>query len=168
MLKANDASGEVLARLVNYAGQETGASSLGIFQNRLGGRVAVAGYFPWSFLHNLSKTAQMKSLMRWLSHDRLPAYVASFHKANVWVRPFENGKRSVVVLNASFDPAEGLDVALNTSFVVARVYNMRGQEEAAIRAGAADGPYRHFVLPPIEPWSMRLLVCEAPAKVAER
>ena len=69
---------------------------------------------PWSFLHNLSKSSQMKSVMRWLSRDRLPAYVASFHKANVWVRPAADGSLCVAVVNSSFDPAKELTVALRT------------------------------------------------------
>ena len=56
-----------------------------------GGRVCVSGYFPWTFLHSLSKASEMKSVMRWLSRDRLPAYVASYHKVNLWARQPSEG-----------------------------------------------------------------------------
>ena len=75
VLKLADAKAQTLARLVDYGGQEKAATSMAVFENRLGGRIAVCGYYPWSFLHNLSKSTQMKSVMRWLSRDRLPAYV---------------------------------------------------------------------------------------------
>ena len=85
-LKLVDPEAQTLARLVDYVGQEKAASSMAVFENRLGGRIAVCRLLPWTFLHSLSKSAQMKSVMRWLSHDRLPAYVASFHKVNLWAR----------------------------------------------------------------------------------
>ena len=85
-------------------------ATMGVFENRLGGRVCVAGYFPWTFLHSLSKSAQMKSVMRWLSRDRLPAYVASFHKINLWVRDPGGPGIALALTNSCLDPAR--DVAL--------------------------------------------------------
>jgi hypothetical protein len=157
-LRLADPAAQSLARLVDYSGREKAASSLAVFENRLGGRVAVSGYFAWSFLHSLSKTAQMKSVMRWLSHDRLSAYVASFHKANVWVREARPGELAVALINSSFDPASSMDVALLTTFESARMFDMKGNQQT-IRAARSDGPYRHFVLPIVDPWTMRLLIC---------
>ena len=99
----------------------------------------------------------MKSVMRWLSRDRLPAYVASFHKANVWARPSAEGSLCVSVVNSSFDPAKELAVALRTDREKIRLFDMQGRE-STVTASRSDGPYRHFTLPTIEPWSMRLLV----------
>jgi hypothetical protein len=152
-----DPGARSLARLVDYAGREKAASCQAVFENRLGGRVAVSGYFPWSFLHSLSKTAQMKSLMRWLSRERLPAYVASFHKANVWVREPRAGELAVAVINSSLDPALDLDLAVLTPRESARLFDMMGTQQT-VRTVRSDGPYQHFVLPTVEPWTMRLLV----------
>jgi hypothetical protein len=157
VLRPSDPQAQTLARLVDYVGQEKSAMSMAVFENRAGGRIAVCGYYPWSFLHNLSKSSQMKSVMRWLSRDQLPAYVASFHKANVWARPTADGHLSVAVVNSSFDPAVELVVVLRTDCEKIRVFDMQGRENS-IAADRSDGPYRHFTLPPIEPWSMRLLV----------
>ncbi len=157
LLRLHDSQAQTLARLVDYAGQEQAATSMAVFENRAGGRIAVCGYYPWSFLHNLSKSSQMKSVMRWLSRDRLPAYVASFHKANVWVRPSADGSLCVSVVNSSFDPAKELTVALRTDCNKIRVFDMQGRE-STVTASRSDGPYRHATLPTIEPWSMRLLV----------
>jgi hypothetical protein len=157
VLKKVDPKAETLARLVDYTGKEKSATSLAIFENHLGGRICVCGYYPWSFLHNLSKTAQMKSVMRWLSRDRLPAYVASYHKVNLWARQPSEGQLAVALLNASFDPAEKLELVLLTSSDTIKVFDMDGKEQI-VRASGHDGPYRHFTLPQIEPWSMRLVV----------
>jgi hypothetical protein len=128
-----------------------------VFENPLGGRIAVCGYYPWSFLHNLSKSTQMKSVMRWLSRDRLPAYVASFHKVNLWVRQPSEGQLAVAMVNSGFDPAVAPDLVLRTRAEQLRVFDMRGRE-TAVSAGRTDGPYRHFTLSTIEPWSMRIIV----------
>ncbi|HSL03157.1 MAG TPA: hypothetical protein VK901_06420, partial [Nitrospiraceae bacterium] len=67
-----------------------------IYENKLGGRVCVSGYYPWDHLHSLSKTSQMKAVMRWLSRDRLPAYVASYHKVNLWAREPQRGRTPIL------------------------------------------------------------------------
>jgi hypothetical protein len=173
LLKPVDPKAQTLARLVDYGGKEMAATSMAVYENRLGGRVCVCGYYPWTFLHSLSKTAQMKSVMRWLSREKLPAYVASYHKVNLWARqrPTEGaadgsanggaegsaGGLAIALLNASFDPAEQLTLALLTTADTVRVFDMDGNEQT-IRAGEGDGPYRHFVLPSVEAWSMRLVV----------
>jgi len=130
---------------------------MAIYENKLGGRICVSGYYPWDHLHSLSKTAQMKAVMRWLSQDRLPAYVASYHKVNLWAREPDRGRIAIALLNSSFDPADGLDLAVVTSADEARVFDMQAKEHI-IRASNNNGPYRHFVLPAVEPWTMRLVV----------
>jgi hypothetical protein len=105
-----------------------------------------------------SDAARMKSIMRWLSRDQLSAYVASFHKANVWVREPRPGELAVAILNSSLDSAAELDLALLTTQPKARVFDITGQEQS-VRAARSDGPHQHFVLPAIEPWTMRLVVC---------
>ena len=159
VLALKDDRAQSLARLVDYAGQVKSPVSMGLFENQLGGRVVVCGYYPWSFLHNLSKTSQMKAVMRWLSRDRLPAYVASFHKANVWARPSSDGGLVVAVTNSSFDAAEGLCLALRTDRKTIRVVDMVG-DATVVDTGMEDGPYRRFMLPPMAPWSMCLVVTE--------
>ncbi len=158
-LKPADGKAQTLARLVDYGGQEKAATSMAVFENPLGGRVAVCGYYPWSFLHNLSKSTQMKSVMRWLSRDRLPAHVASFHKVNLWARQPGAGRLAVALVNSSFDPAVEPELVLLTRSGQIRVFDMRGRE-TVIPAGRSDGPYRHFTLPTIEPWTVRIIATE--------
>lgn len=152
---------ETLARLIDYGGKELSPCAMAVYENKLGGRICVSGYYPWDHLHSLSKNSQMKAVMRWLSRDRLPAYVASYHKVNLWSREPAGGRTAIALLNASFDPADALDLAIATTAEEARVFDMRGTEQI-VRARQADGPYRRFTLPPVEPWTMRLVVVAAP------
>jgi acetyl esterase/lipase len=160
-LKKVDPKAQTLARLVDYGGKEKAATSMAVFENRLGGRICVAGYFPWSFLHSLSKSAQMKSVSRWLSRDRLPAYVGSYHKVNLWARQPGDGRLAVALVNSSFDPADALSLVLRTESDQATVYDMEGKAQV-IRADGRDGPYRRFTLPHVEPWSARLVTVDPP------
>jgi len=156
-LKKLDPRAEVLARLVDYSGREVAPASMAVFENRLGGRVCVAGYFPWTFVHSLSKSAQMKSVLRWLSRDTLPAYVESFHRINLWARVPGEGKVAIALTNSSLDPARELTLAVRTDRAELRVLDMAGRE-TLVRRTARDGPYGKFVLPAIDPWHMRLVV----------
>ncbi|MBM3999684.1 MAG: hypothetical protein FJ297_09135 [Planctomycetes bacterium] len=156
-LTSRDGKAQTLSRLVDYAGNEVSPCAMAVYENALGGRVCVSGYYPWDHLHSLSKNSQMKSVMRWLSRDRLPAYVASYHKTNIWVREPRDGQVAVALLNATFDRAEQVELAVLARGVEATVFDMEAGEHR-IGAASDDGPYRRFVLPPIEPWSMRLVV----------
>jgi hypothetical protein len=150
-------SAQPLARIIDYTYREVAPCCLGVFENELGGRVCVAGYYPWLQLHNLSKSTQMKALMRWLSRETLPAYVSSFHRVNLWTRVREPGNLALALLNASLDPAEQLELCVLTSKESLRVVDMQCRE-TRVAATRTDGPYKRFVLPTIEPWSLRLAV----------
>jgi hypothetical protein len=148
-----------LARIIDYTYQEVAPCCLGVFENELGGRVCVTGYYPWNQLHNLSKSSQMKAIMRWLSRDTLPAYVGSFHRVNLWARVRENGGIAIALLNASLDAAEDIEICVLTSKDRMNVVDMQCRE-TQIDASKADGPYKRFVLPAVEPWRLRLAVAE--------
>lgn len=147
----------ILARAVDYAGEELSPCCMGVFENRLGGRVCVAGYYPWTFLQNGSKSAQVKKLMLWLSKDKLPAYISSFHKMNLWVRKPEEGKLAVVIINAYMDTAENVVINLLTDQDKLTVFDMRCSE-TEIHYSGKEGHYRQFILPPIQAWQMRLII----------
>lgn len=156
--KTNDKAA-TLAGLIDYAGKPTDDCTMGIFENRLGGRICVAGYYPWSAVHSLSKSTQLKSVFRWLSKDRLPAYVASFHKTNLWVRESQHGKTALAFTNASFDPAKNIELMISTSHNTVRVYDM-ACKETVLKSQGSEGPYRKFVIPQVNAWEMQLVVTE--------
>jgi len=146
---------QAISRCVDYTYAETAPCCMGVFENREGGRVCVAGYYPYEQLQNLSKSAQLKSVMRWLSRDALPAYVASFHRINLWVRR-PQGRIAIALLNASLDPAENVELLVRTE-KTNMSFTTEGGTESATATGA-DGPYRRFVLPTMQPWEVALAV----------
>jgi len=158
-LAKTDSNAQTLTSLVDYSDQEVSSCAMGIFENRLGGRVCVAGYYPWTYLQNLSKSAQLKSVFRWLSRDRLLGYVDSYHKVNMWMRQIPYDHLAVVLTNASFDPAEDITLLLQTNGRKLALYDMACNRTILTLQGE-EGVYKKFILPRIDPWQMRLLVTE--------
>jgi hypothetical protein len=158
-LRSTNDNAQVLSGLIDYTGNEVSSCTMGIFENMNGGRICVSGYYPWSFMENLSKSSQMKTLFRWLSKDRLPGYISSFHKINLWIREPQNGRVALAFTNSSFDPAKDVVLMLRTENKTIRLYDMKCRE-TVIRSSEADGPYQKFVIPEVDPWQARLLICE--------
>jgi len=157
VLKPQDEGAGILARMIDYREKEIAPCCMGVFENHLGGRLCVSGYYPWTFLQNFSKSSQMKFLMRWLSRDTLPAYVSSFHKVNLWVREPERGKLVIVVINSYLDTAENVTLMLFTDKQEISVFDMKCSETKTCSCGTS-GVYRKFTLPPIEAWQMRFII----------
>ena len=158
-LKPTDAKAHPLSSLIDYSGKEVSACTCGTFENKLGGRICVAGYYPWTFMENKSKSSQMKSVFRWLSKETLPGYIASFHKINLWIRQPENGKIALSFTNSSFDPAKNVTLMLRTESKTIKVYNM-SCKETVIQSSGTDGVYKKFVIPEVGVWEIRLVVSE--------
>lgn len=147
-------SARVLSELIDFDRQSHGPV-MGVVENRLGGRVAVLGYYPWTALQNLAKTTQLKGLCRWLSGDRLPAYVSSFHKVALWCRRDAEGALVIPLVNASIDSVQGvrLHVRADQAFGLLR---LDGRQEKVQTVGH-DGPYQVLELPALGPWETVLI-----------
>lgn len=159
ILNVTNEKAQALTKLIDYTGKDVAPCTTGIFENSLGGRICVAGYYPWSFMGSQSKSAQMKSVFRWLSKDRLPGYIASLHKINLWVREPQDGITALAFSNSSFDTARNVELMLRTEKRTIKVYDMECNAKI-IAAGDEENGYRKFVIPEVEPWQMRLVVVE--------
>ncbi|MCX6219567.1 MAG: hypothetical protein NTZ69_01095 [Bacteroidia bacterium] len=158
-LLKSDNKAQTLTTLIDYTGKEVSDCTMGVFENKLGGRICVAGYYPWIFMENLSKSSQMKAIFRWLSKDTLPGYIASFQKINLWIREPQNGKIALAFTNSSFDPAKKVILMLRTEMKNIRLYDMKCRE-TVIRSTGSDGPYQKFIIPEVEPWQAGLILNE--------
>ena len=157
VLTPSSDNAQILARMVDYSNKQIASCCMGIFENILGGRVCVGGYFPWTFLQSVSKSSQIKRIMRWLSKDSLPAYVDSYHKVNMWVRESESGEYSIPMINVYSDTAECLTLALRTAEESICVVDM-DCNETIIKSSKSDGPYKKFILPHLGAWQMCLVM----------
>jgi hypothetical protein len=155
-LRPNNENAKPLSSLIDYSGKRVAECASGIFENKLGGRICVAGYYPWSFMENRSKGSQMKSIFRWLSNETLPGYIASFHKINLWIRKPHDEKIALAFTNASFDAAKNVTLMLRTGNKTIKVYDM-ACKETVIQSSGADGAYQKFVIPEVRAWEINLV-----------
>lgn len=93
----------VLSHLISFTKVDAGPAST-IYENELGGRVAVQGYVPWQLIHSAVKRTQLIRISDWLSYDRLPLIIEKSIKVVPFVKQSEDGSRwFAMLLNASFD-----------------------------------------------------------------
>ncbi|MBL7648978.1 MAG: hypothetical protein JNK74_22605 [Candidatus Hydrogenedentes bacterium] len=145
-----------LSRIVDYTYNEIAPCCTGLFENKLGGRICVAGYYPWEQMQNLSKSSQLKAVMQWLSKDTLAAHIASFHRINLWVRETAPDRFAIALLNAYGDPAEAIEIIVRTQQPTLTFYDNHGTQSAVAASATQSGESR-FTLPTIEPWGMAFL-----------
>jgi len=158
-LRETSVKAQSLSSLIDYTGKEVSSCTMGVYENKSGGRICVSGYYPWTFMESLSKSSQMKSVFRWLSKDKLLGYVASFHKINLWIREPQNGKIALAFTNSSFDSAKDVILMLRTETKTIEVCDMECRK-TVIRSSGVDGPYQKFVISDIDPWQIRLITTE--------
>ncbi len=147
---AHDPKAEVLARMTDYGERDLGPA-MTAFTNELGGRVVVAGYYPWSQLHSLAKSTQMKAVCDWLSGGAMPVVSESYAKVVLWSRG-----QAVVVLNASLDPLPELRLRLAGGRSGFTHTGMDGGSRAVAGETAGRGFVRVRLLN-LAPWSVHLL-----------
>lgn len=135
----------VLAHIHDYAGHAQGPT-MTAYENELGGRVVVQGYYPWSQVHSLAKSSQLKSVVGWLSRGTLPAVVDSYSRLTLWYR-----NQALAVLNTSLDPAEDVRIRLNSTTTRWRLRDLDGADHALeLQNGTLH-------LPKLAPWSISLI-----------
>lgn len=157
VLRPTAASAETLSRVVDYTYAQTASCCMGIFENKRGGRICVAGYYPWDQLQNLSKSSQIKAVMQWLSKDSLSAYVASFHRVNLWVREPDTGRYTIALLNAYADSASALEIQVRTQRDSLEFFDRTCARTVVTATDRQEG-YARFVVPALQPWEVALVV----------
>jgi len=156
-LSPTSSAAQPLSRLIDYGNKQVAGCCSGVFENKLGGRVYVSGYYPWTYLQNYSKAMQIKTVLRWLAKDNLLAYIASYHKINLWVREVAQGRLAAALINPTLDSVQNIELMFGTDKNEITVFNMACQK-TIVRAAGSDGPYKKFVLPTIPCWQMLLIV----------
>ena len=165
LLRPTAATARLLAECQDFTPTNHGGCA-GVFENRIGGRVAVFEYYPWNMLGSLAKTTQLRNVLRWLSRDRLPAYVDSYQRIALWCRQDSAGRPVFVLINASIDPAEGVVLKARDLTGTYQTLNWLG-EKARLVAADSDGPYRSLRLPSLPPWSALLIRAAEPGTESE-
>jgi len=147
---------ETLCHLIDYSENNLGIS-MTAYENELVGRVVVMGYFPWSYLHNLAKSSQMKSIYEWLSYNSQPATVESFAKVVIWCHK-ANSKNIIILLNASLDSIEEINLRVRGHVTSYKFMSMNDKKITEIEGQKSEFPEQvRLILKNLSPWNLYLL-----------
>lgn len=154
-LKSTAEGTVTLCELVDYTGACVGECALGLYENSLGGRVAVAGYYPYTWVSDYNKSRQLTALFRYLSKNTLPAYIDSY--CRLYATAFENkaNARCITVFNANPDVQTDIAFVALTEKTQCKLHV--GAETITLDGTAQTGGYARFVIPTIAPFQIVLI-----------
>ena len=145
---------ETLSRLVGYDGTAIGAG-LTLYENELGGRVAVLGYDAWAFAGSRAKRTQLLNVADWASRGTVPLRIDRPLKVVPCVRMSPDRKRfAVVLLNASLDATGRFNVILRVN---AQSAHRITREGSAVLPTVRRRDGLHVRLPSLGPWQTAVL-----------
>lgn len=148
---------EAISEVIDFSGIVHGACG-GVYENDLGGRTAVFGYFPWRMIQNTAKVSQLKEVTRWLSRNHLPAYTASYNRAAIWCRKDADGHPAFLVLNASTDAVDDITIAITGEQKPLQALYMNGIESILPPNTGIPG-YAVYEVGHLDPWQAALIRC---------
>lgn len=154
LLEQTDPKASFTREAVDLEATRSYGPAAGVFENGLGGRIAVEPLAPFGTATQSVRAADVKKLLRWLSRDRLPGDVASFHRVAARFR-----SRGTFVMNVSSTSAKGVELALLGGGQLSCTSFMGGVEtgSCALTPLRHDGPYAIYALPDMAPLGQLLL-----------
>jgi len=143
--------GEALSYSMNAREADAGVIGAGVYENALGGRIAVMARGPWcSDMLSQYKTTQIQNVMNWVCGGRLPVLVKSRGRmiCSLWADETDT-ERTVFLFNTDFDAADDAVLYADGEFTV----------EQLLHDGSFQtlGSGSTIALPMISPWSTAVL-----------
>lgn len=149
-------SAELLSYLTDFHGKIAAGCALGLYKNKLGGKICVSSHYAAADMGDPFKAAQMKRLFRLLSDDRLPFLPENCVRLRSFARQTPRGN-AVILFNPNLDCLNDVAVlyAGNRSEID---YIGEDCNRQRLPAAGTDGKMTRFLLPPLPPFSMALLL----------
>lgn len=147
-LKPTQEGVRILTKLVDYHDREMTACASGLYENRLGGRIYVAGYYPYTWISDYNKTILLKRIYNYLSKDTLPAWAESYCRVRLTAHK-GSGKFMVTLFNTSNELLEDLRIHIHTDQQKVKIYTQTESVEA-YEASVIDQTIIVQSLPPFE------------------
>jgi len=156
MLEVTAPGVRVLANMRTYLNKTYGPC-MTAFENRLGGRVVVAGYGPWMYLGSTAKREQLLNVADWVAKGQLPLRVREVIRLVPLVRLSADRKHgAVVLLNAGADTIAEATVDLRIDTDAVALLSSDGQCRK-LATQPAEGGCR-LALDHMQPWSTTILL----------
>jgi hypothetical protein len=114
---------QIISELVTLTKENLERENLGptftVYENSLGGRVAVHGYAPWSILHSKQIREQYMNVCDWISNGKLPVRIEKCLMVIPFIKVSEDGKHFILMLvNGSLDATGDFDVEIRVPGIV--------------------------------------------------
>jgi len=155
VLERIDPQAAELARLTGHDGRDHGCC-LSVYENALGGRVAVSTYATWRRLGSLCKRSQLTAVADWLSRGKLPVVIDAFRRVAPFARMSSDGSRyAIVLLNSTLDTAEPFVLRVRASARNAALVTSAGP--TALEVAPGEGEVRVGV-PALGPWQTAVIL----------
>ncbi len=103
VLEPLNKSVRVLSELISPKAENLGPTFT-LFENSLGGRVAIHGYSPWINIHSTAKRAQIVRTCDWISKGEMPVMIDKCIKVIPFIKVSDDKEQFLLMLlNASLD-----------------------------------------------------------------
>jgi len=145
---------QIISRLIDYHNRELCECACGIFENALGGRICVAGYYPFEWVSDYQKTVQLNRIFVWLSRGSLPSFTDSYQRVRN-ITLCGDARICVTQFNTGNDDLYDVLTAVRTDKETAVLYTMYDGEMTlqAEKSACMDGKrYQYFKIPHIKPF----------------
>lgn len=154
---------QALGAAESVKGAQLGVSSY-VYENELGGRVAVFGYMPWEYFDTWQRLEQTQNVCDWLAKDQLPVKVMNDdHIVSLIKQPDDRSEFMLMLINAYLDDtADTLTVRILGEYEGSLAYYNEDGERTSIPAEnitVADG-YTTVQLPALTGWGFGVLFTE--------
>ncbi len=151
IIKIEDGA-EILASALSSGGVHICDAVMGVFENELGGRVCVSGYYPWGYTQECAKNIQLKNLFNYLSRNALPSYVDTYAKIQNRTRILDDGRIAGVLMNFSFDDYKDIKVKVKCESESESVEICSSNMKKYTLKLTSCGEYREFCVKNINAW----------------
>ncbi|MBR6726073.1 MAG: hypothetical protein IKL81_03705 [Clostridia bacterium] len=140
-----------LSSLVGYEDEPKADCSMGIFENSLGGRIAVCGYYPFTWISDYFKAYQLTEVFKYISKNTLPAYIDSYHRMCTTVLK-KDERTCVCLFNFTPDTVEKVGLVIKTD--KKQLTFSCGNDSVVINGSEIGDGYTRFVIDEMIPWQI--------------
>lgn len=147
----------VLSHL-EHSGKENKKCCFTVYENELGGRIAVSSFEAWERLGTFPKRNQLLNVLDWITRGMLPIFIEETVKVAPFIRRSADGKKVLLVLfNTAFDKVENIKIRLSSGHDRVWLLSAEGKKELkSVRQGAETV----LEVPVIGAWSTIVLYGE--------
>jgi len=131
--------------------EEAVVPAVTLYENSLGGRVAVMAYDlrqnASASIYNYKRKEQIRGIIEWLGRSNLPVYAAK--DPNVFVSAQENpetGDKLIAVYNLSLDPLEQVTLAIDGGWIKPYAYRLQDDGVWTLLDQAGNVPLKDKIM----------------------